>query len=817
MFKFVEHPSLVVLAATEGRIVRPAKPSAGAVGAYQVAPGETLDLSAIANESITLVKLGSRLVVLFEDRGYVVVDGLYLPDGSASQQVHVRLDGASEIDGAQFVAQFPISTDEQVLTAAGIGIGPRGAGGINLASAPPGSALQTLTALAPDEQGRLGTLFEPLPQGAPGFSTGTDAFGNPTPANPSLAAANANTNANANANADGPADTPATGDGGSNLPAPAAAGDVAAVTEAGIAPSGASFTGTPVATGSVLANDSGSGLSVTGVAAGALGSAAGGVATAINGTYGTLILAADGTYTYTLSNASAATDALAQGAVAQDVFTYTATDGQGRAVTAQLAVAVTGTNDAPLLDLDASTAGQDYHGSSQAEAARSTTLTEGFAGGVTVVQSDDALPSPVFQHSVSDPDGDLFTAVSLTLDPIATGAAGVIGLLPSFALPAGAVVSASAGHLAVAAPGLTAGEVRDLLAAIRYVNTESTFALDTSDRLIHITVTDAFGGQQQATAHIPVAANVTDTTGLDAFTGTRFDDIIHGLDGNNVIDAGLGHDRVTAGDGDNTILLGEGDNVALLGNGDNSVTAGSGADDITSGAGDDTVDAGDGDNLVDAGEGDNWISTGSGNDQINAGAGDDEIHAGAGEDVIDAGDGDNTIDAGTGRDWVQAGSGDDTILGGEGDDTILGGDGDDLIDGGAGDDLIMAGDGGDRILLGSGNDRITTGDGSDTLVVSAFDPASLPVITDFVSGDDQFVIDHLLAGAGLADGGADTGKLDTSRFAAGSSFSDAGQRFLFEAATGTLYYDADGSGAAAAVALAKLESGVVVANDIRLT
>lgn len=808
MFKFVEHQSFLVLAATEGRIIRPVKPSAGAVGAYQLAPGETLDLSAIANESITLVKLGNRLVVLFEDRGYVVVDGLYLPDGSASQQVHVKLDSASEIDGAQFVAQFPISTDEQVLTAAGIGIGPRGAGGINLASAPPGSALQTLTALAPDEQGRLGTLFEPLPQDSPGFSTGTDAFGNPTPANPSLAATNTNTNA------DGSADPPATGDGSSD--APAAAGDGAAVTEAGVAPSGAAFAGTPVATGNLLANDSGTGLSVTGIAAGVLGSTSGGVGTAINGTYGTLILTADGTYTYTLSNASAATNALAQGAAAQDVFTYTAIDSQGRQVTAQLAVAVTGTNDAPLLDLDTTAAGQDYHGSSQAEAARSTTLTEGFAGGVTVVQSNDGLPTPVFQHSVSDPDGDLFTAVSLTLDPVATGVVGVIGLLPSFILPAGAAVSTSVGQLAVAAAGLTADEVRDLLAAIRYVNTESTFALDTSDRLIHITVTDASGAQQQATAHIPVAANVTDTTGLDAFTGTRFDDIIHGLDGNNVIDAGLGNDRVTAGDGDNTLLLGEGDNVALLGNGDSSVTAGSGADDIRSGGGDDTIDAGDGNNLVDAGEGDNWISTGSGNDQIDAGAGDDEIYAGSGDDVIDAGDGDNMIDAGAGNDWIQAGSGDDTLLGGDGDDTILGGDGDDLIAGGAGDDLIMAGDGGDRILLGSGNDRIATGDGSDTLVVSAFDPASLPVITDFISGDDQFVIDHLLAGAGLADGGADTGKLDASRFVAGSGFTDADQRFLLETATGTLYYDADGSGAAAAVALAKLESGVVMANDIRL-
>ena len=61
------------------------------------------------------------------------------------------------------------------------------------------------------------------------------------------------------------------------------------------------------------------------------------------------------------------------------------------------------------------------------------------------------------------------------------------------------------------------------------------------------------------------------------------------------------------------------------------------------------------------------------------------------------------------------------------------------------------------------------------------------------------------------------GKLDASRFVSGGAFTNTDQRFLFDTGSSTLYYDADGSGAAAAVALAKLETGTVAANDIRLT
>jgi VCBS repeat-containing protein len=66
------------------------------------------------------------------------------------------------------------------------------------------------------------------------------------------------------------------------------------------------------------------------------------------GTYGTLVLAADGSYTYT---PGAGAQALDVGETAQDVFTYTASDGTA-SDTATLTVTVTGLNDAPVANDD---------------------------------------------------------------------------------------------------------------------------------------------------------------------------------------------------------------------------------------------------------------------------------------------------------------------------------------------------------------------------------------------------------------------------------------------------------------------------------
>ncbi|MBI2768926.1 MAG: tandem-95 repeat protein, partial [Burkholderiales bacterium] len=121
---------------------------------------------------------------------------------------------------------------------------------------------------------------------------------------------------------------------------PVAGADAAAVSEDGVL----------TASGNVLANDSdldqGDTLSVTGTGAQA-------------GAYGSLDVAVDGAYSYTVNNASAAVQSLAAGQHATDTFAYTVADSQGATATANLTVDIVGANDGPVAHADAATASED--------------------------------------------------------------------------------------------------------------------------------------------------------------------------------------------------------------------------------------------------------------------------------------------------------------------------------------------------------------------------------------------------------------------------------------------------------------------------
>ena len=99
----------------------------------------------------------------------------------------------------------------------------------------------------------------------------------------------------------------------------------------------------------VLSNDTdadaSSSLSVSGVNGGTVGQA-------LTGTYGTLTLNSDGSYSYVANTAGA--DGLAHGATATDTFTYTVSDGAGTTDTADLVITVTGVG--PVGSADTATA-----------------------------------------------------------------------------------------------------------------------------------------------------------------------------------------------------------------------------------------------------------------------------------------------------------------------------------------------------------------------------------------------------------------------------------------------------------------------------
>jgi Ca2+-binding RTX toxin-like protein len=107
-------------------------------------------------------------------------------------------------------------------------------------------------------------------------------------------------------------------------------------------------------------------------------------------------------------------------------------------------------------------------------------------------------------------------------------------------------------------------------------------------------------------------------------------------------------------------------------------------------------------------------------------------------------------------------------------------------------------DGNDTLNGAGGTDTLVGGSGSDSFVfTAALSPANVAHIADFTPGQDRLVLDHGVF-AGLALGG-----LDPAAFAVGAAV-NASQHILYDAGTGSLSYDADGSGGQAAVTFAML-------------
>jgi Ca2+-binding RTX toxin-like protein len=127
---------------------------------------------------------------------------------------------------------------------------------------------------------------------------------------------------------------------------------------------------------------------------------------------------------------------------------------------------------------------------------------------------------------------------------------------------------------------------------------------------------------------------------------------------------------------------------------------------------------------------------------------------------------------------------DNTIVGTPYDNTIVGREGNDVLKGQAGNDTFVF----DR-ALGAGNvDRII----------------------DFeVNGDN----DTLKFKASILGGGLSTGVLAAGQFRAGTSAGDGNDRFIFDRPSGQLWFDADGTGAAAKQLVATFEQNALVQAD----
>jgi Ca2+-binding RTX toxin-like protein len=226
---------------------------------------------------------------------------------------------------------------------------------------------------------------------------------------------------------------------------------------------------------------------------------------------------------------------------------------------------------------------------------------------------------------------------------------------------------------------------------------------------------------------------------------------------------------------------------------------------------------------IDAGDGDDVVSNLATVIEFFGGNGDDRFISGAGGDYVDGGAGIDTVDYrnAQGGLWVQlegatpgsAGfGGGDTLIGIERVDgsafaDVLIGDGNDnVLQGMSGDDTLRGGGGNDSLVGGNGADTLTGGSGNDQFVFNTAPGAGqADTITDFVSGSDGLRFDDAVF-AGLTPGA-----LPPSAFHLGTSAQDADDRLIYDQATGSLWYDSDGNGAGAAVLVASLGAGTMLA------
>src|SRR5258707_14322605 len=90
-----------------------------------------VDFSAIANEKITLVHVGEKLIILFDNQSTVTVEPFFDSRHDALGNLSIEVAPGRDLSVSEFASSFPITTDQSVLPAAGNGNGNAQASGAN--------------------------------------------------------------------------------------------------------------------------------------------------------------------------------------------------------------------------------------------------------------------------------------------------------------------------------------------------------------------------------------------------------------------------------------------------------------------------------------------------------------------------------------------------------------------------------------------------------------------------------------------------------------------------------------------------------------
>lgn len=346
-------------------------------------------------------------------------------------------------------------------------------------------------------------------------------------------------------------------------------------------------------------------------------------------------------------------------------------------------------------------------------------------------------------------------------------------------------------------------------------------------------IENAIGGAGNDTIFGNGANNtLTGGNGNDILIDTDGDDILDGGAGANVLAGGAGNDVLTVSAGGNEIYGGTGNDIFnVVSRGDTIIEyLNEGIDEVRTTASiyvlanniENLTLTDNASHVAIFGNGlDNIITGGTGYEGLVGDGGNDTIRGGAGAN--------NELIGGTGNDTYFVEAGGDTIIefAGEGTDTVstalanytlrtnvenliytgaaaFGGVGsadNNAITGGAGADSLIGLDGADILTGGSGADLLVGGNGADQFRYLGTEAGGFDRITDFQSGSDRIALSSTgftrTATIEVVSGGAPAPTSTNSTF-------------LYNGNSGLLSYDADGTGAGAAVILAQLNAGLAL-------
>src|SRR5262245_60226123 len=131
-FRVAQASSTTGQSSAQQRTVKLTKPADATAITIQMDGSIKLDFTSIANEKITLVRLGERLTILFENRSTITIDPFFDSSGRPLKISGIELDSNRIVSAEEFASLFPITQDQSILPAAGEGgppVAPLNTGG----------------------------------------------------------------------------------------------------------------------------------------------------------------------------------------------------------------------------------------------------------------------------------------------------------------------------------------------------------------------------------------------------------------------------------------------------------------------------------------------------------------------------------------------------------------------------------------------------------------------------------------------------------------------------------------------------------------